>query len=98
MAALQQQCLLPQDTIIDAHLAMHWELLCAVHRFVARTISVILMLQLEDLFQLVPQVNLPGNINRANWSHRIPLELEEWWADERIESFTKCLQQERGDY
>jgi (1->4)-alpha-D-glucan 1-alpha-D-glucosylmutase len=93
--ALQHQQLLPQNISADTKLELDWELLYAVHRFAARSNSVIMMLQLEDLFQLVEQVNLPGDTDRGNWSHKLPLDLEDWWADERIQSLINVIRQER---
>jgi len=49
-----------------------------VHRYIARTPCMLMMVQLEDMFGQVAQVNLPAIIESdyPNWRHRLPVALE----------------------
>lgn len=49
----------------------------AVHRFLARAPSKLMILQIEDVLGLVDQANLPGTIDEhPNWRRRLPVVLE----------------------
>lgn len=53
------------------------ELAEAIHAFVARTPSSLMLVTLEDLIGDPTQINLPGTLDSyPNWSHKAPLTLE----------------------
>lgn len=69
----------------------------AIHAFTARTNTRIAMLQLEDLIGVREQVNMPGTTTeRANWRLRLPLTVEELFADPRVREAFLAMCGERG--
>ncbi len=69
----------------------------AVHAFAARTHARIAMLQLEDVIGVREQVNLPGTTTeRANWRRRLPMTVEELFADARVRETFLAMCRERG--
>jgi len=53
------------------------ELTEAIHAFVARAPSSLMLVTLEDLIGDATQINLPGTLDSyPNWSHKAPLMLE----------------------
>lgn len=52
----------------------------AVHKLLAKSPSKVVMLQLEDVFQVDVEQNLPGtDIDKyPNWRHRLPVDLEDF--------------------
>lgn len=57
----------------------------AVHTFMAKSSSKVFLLQLEDVFEVACQQNLPGTDIDVypNWRRRLPVALEDVPADER---------------
>jgi 4-alpha-glucanotransferase len=48
------------------------ELIAALHSYLARSPSRILLVQIDDLMQEVEQINLPGTVfERPNWRRRL---------------------------
>lgn len=85
LLALQREGLLPTGTSLDpaASPEMTPELIRAVHSYLARTQAKVLMVQLEDVFGVLEQINVPGTTDQyPNWRRKLPLELERWPADE----------------
>ncbi|MBK1665158.1 4-alpha-glucanotransferase [Rhodospirillum rubrum] len=61
------------------------ELVPAVTAWLARTPSLILMLQIEDVLEMPEQANMPGTIDQhPNWRRRIPLAVEALEMDGRL--------------
>ena len=53
---------------------MNSNLMCAIHKFLARTPSLLQIVQLEDLLGVKEQTNLPGTVHEhANWCRKLPL-------------------------
>ncbi|PKU22604.1 4-alpha-glucanotransferase [Telmatospirillum siberiense] len=68
----------------------------AVHLYLARTPSLLLMAQFEDLLGLSLQMNLPGTTDQhPNWRIRYPREIRAMLADRRLTALTERLAQER---
>ena len=62
------------------------------HAFLARTPCKVLMVQLEDVFELVEQANLPGTIDQhPNWRRKLPVSLERWKADARVQRLSESM-------
>ena len=70
----------------------------AVHAFVARARSKILMVQLEDLLGQIEQVNIPGTTDALypNWRRKLPAGLEELPQHERARALLAVLREERA--
>jgi (1->4)-alpha-D-glucan 1-alpha-D-glucosylmutase len=77
LAALQRETLLPagMSPEMAGTLAMDETLVRAVHAFVARAPSKILMVQLEDVLGQIEQVNVPGTTDERypNWRRKLPV-------------------------
>jgi 4-alpha-glucanotransferase len=82
--ALADEDLLPAGvTAADAeHLAWTAELTAAVHTYLARVPSRLMMVQLDDLVGQTHQANLPGSVTEyPNWRRRLGRALEDLGAD-----------------
>ena len=68
----------------------------AVHRFIARTPSRLLMVQLEDLLDLDEQANLPGTSSEhPNWQRRLPCTVGELFSHPHAGRIIAALNEDR---
>jgi 4-alpha-glucanotransferase len=73
------------------------ELAEAVHLFLARTPSLLVLMQLENALQELEQPNLPGTVDEhPNWRRRLPLSLERLLHDPLLLRLAAILAQERS--
>ncbi|PLW82583.1 malto-oligosyltrehalose synthase [Kineobactrum sediminis] len=99
LMALERESLLPAGMTVQpvATPAMTPELACAVHRYLARTPSRVMMIQAEDMLGEVAQVNMPGTTDEhPNWSRKLLLDCELWEQDPHIRALFSILRGERG--
>jgi (1->4)-alpha-D-glucan 1-alpha-D-glucosylmutase len=100
LMALEHEQLLPEGASVHpvAQPEMTLPLAAAVHAYLARTPSMVLMVQAEDILGLVDQANLPSTRDdqHPNWQRRLPLDLEEWSGDARFQRIVETLRHERG--
>ena len=69
----------------------------AVHRYVARTPSLIMAVQIEDVLGVLDQVNLPGTVSgHPNWCQRIELPVDQWANEPRLAGLAAEIARERG--
>ncbi|HET6264563.1 MAG TPA: malto-oligosyltrehalose synthase [Usitatibacter sp.] len=69
----------------------------AMHAFIARSPSAVMMVQMEDVFGVCDQANLPGTIDQhPNWRRKLPVPLEVWGRDEEFRRLTRLLATARG--
>ena len=70
----------------------------AIHAFLARTPAQVLVVQPEDILGMADQANLPGSDDNQhpNWRRRLPLNQEDWSADERFSALFESMRNERG--
>jgi (1->4)-alpha-D-glucan 1-alpha-D-glucosylmutase len=69
----------------------------AMHAYIARAPAAVMMVQMEDVFGIAEQANLPGTIDQhPNWRRKLPLPIESWGRDERFRSVTRLLAAARG--
>jgi glycogen operon protein len=72
-------------------------MLGAIHAWLARAPSALLMVQAEDLAGEIASQNLPGtNRERPNWRRRLPLTVEELFASERARHGLQALRERQG--
>jgi (1->4)-alpha-D-glucan 1-alpha-D-glucosylmutase len=73
------------------------DLMIAVHRFLARTPSAVMAVQLEDVFGQDTQVNLPSTTEDQypNWRRKLNVPLESWASNRRFGALTRMLRRER---
>ena len=100
LLALERAALVPPGTSVSAPTLadIDQEMVNAVHAFIARTPSRILVVQLEDLLGQVMQANLPATTEaqHPNWRRKLSSDIEDWPADERITGLARILCRERG--
>ncbi len=99
LLALQREGLLAEGSALPtaAVPAMTAELALAIHAYLARSPTMLLGVQLEDVFGVIDQTNLPGTTtSHPNWRRRLPLELEAWADEPRLLALAEMLRRERG--
>ena len=100
LLALEHEDLLPEGASVQpvAVMELTTPFINAIHAYLARTPSMVLVIQPEDIFGIVEQANLPGTRENQhpNWSRRMPLDLEDWCVDERFKQATEVVRRERG--
>jgi len=100
LLVLQREGVLPAGIGVQAVdvPAMTAELARAVHAYLARSPAMIVGVQVEDVFGVLEQANLPGTMAPyPNWRRRLPLTLEAWADDPRWQALADVLHRERGD-
>lgn len=96
--ALLASGLLPPGLTADsvANQPMTAELARAVHLFLARTPSWLILANVEDVLGEVEQINVPGTIEAySNWSRKIALPLERLREDVRVCELAAALRRLR---
>jgi len=64
----------------------------AVHRYLARTPSRVVMLQIEDALSEFEQPNLPGTVDQhPNWRRRLPVKVETISSDEGVRALARAV-------
>ncbi len=99
LLALERAELLPAGASVNpiAYPAMTEELSLAIHITLARTPAKFMVVQLEDIFGQVEQVNFPASGGKyPNWQRKLTLDLEQWADHSHIQTLTAALRQERG--
>lgn len=104
LAALQYENLLPPEWHAaargeaDLPAELGQDLALAVHRFGARTGSMLFAVQVEDMVLAERQPNLPGTMDEyPNWRIRSDVALEDLGADERFQAMARAMRQERPE-
>lgn len=73
------------------------EIIDAVHRFLARTSSLMVLASLDDWVGEVAQANVPGTLDEyPNWSRKTAVPIESLAHDERCLRLAELMRQERG--
>lgn len=73
------------------------ELALAVQAFAARTASAVMVVQMEDVLDVPGQANLPGTVEvHPNWRRKLPLPIEAWAGDARLQRLAAMLATIRG--
>jgi 4-alpha-glucanotransferase len=82
LQALADEGLLPTGLDPAGHIAWTEQLTGAVHAYLARSPSLLFMVQLDDLVDQTHQANLPGSVSEyPNWRRRLKKPLEELAAE-----------------
>ncbi|WP_058598892.1 4-alpha-glucanotransferase [Aureimonas ureilytica] len=103
LAALQYERLLPPDYHAanegaDLPERLPFELAIAIHRFGARTRSMLFAVQMEDMIASEKQPNLPGTTDEyPNWRVRSDIRLDDLAADERFQAMARAMRDERPE-
>ena len=94
LGALARAGLLPPGVSTDPHASPQLtpELIRAVHVYLASTPAHAMTVQLEDVLGAIDQVNVPGTVTGyPNWRRKLPLDLEAYAADVRIDETVRAL-------
>jgi 4-alpha-glucanotransferase len=68
------------------------ELCRAIHAYLARTPSWVVLANLEDVLEEMAQVNVPGTVTQyPNWSRKTSLSLEALRRDPRLRELASAL-------
>lgn len=98
LMALEREHLLPPDVSVQSAAlpTLTPALVSAVHDYLARSPAQVMMVQPEDVFGQLEQVNLPGTTHQyPNWRRKLTLDLEDWRSDERLLALCEQLRQSR---
>lgn len=100
LAALRRENLIAGEDTDGSHEVKDFssELARSIQRYLARSESMLLMVQLEDLLSQTKQVNVPGTIDEyPNWRVKLPAELEDWGNQVDLEGFALAINAERNN-
>ncbi|MDH3633576.1 MAG: 4-alpha-glucanotransferase [Gammaproteobacteria bacterium] len=99
LAALRRESLVADEATSQYHGAEDFndELAQSIQRYLARSQSMLLMVQLEDLLSEANQVNVPGTIDEyPNWRRKLSLNLEDWPDRLDLEGFAHVINSDRN--
>jgi 4-alpha-glucanotransferase len=98
LSALKRESLLPTGVTEDLATAptMTTELCQAIHIYLARTPSCIVLANLEDGLGESSQTNLPGTVDSyPNWTRKYAVRVDEMMCDERLQQLGAVLRSTR---
>lgn len=102
LIALAEEGLLPSDFrhaaagAVGLPAELPAGLAVAIHRFIARTPSVLVTVQLDDMVGATRQPNLPGTTNQyPNWRIRSEVSIEDLPGNERFLALAAAMREER---
>ncbi len=98
LSALKRENLLPTEVTEDLATvpAMTTELCQAIHLYLARTPSCIVLANFEDGLGELSQTNLPGTIDsHPNWTRKYAVRVDEMFCDERLHQLGAVLRSTR---
>jgi (1->4)-alpha-D-glucan 1-alpha-D-glucosylmutase len=97
--ALERENLLPAGVGKDpaALPEMSPAVVAAIHAYLARSPAQLFVIQPEDIFGMVEQINVPGTLEHQhpNWQRKLPLALEEWATDGRFQQTVAAVRSAR---
>ncbi len=100
LVALEQEQLIPSETVprLVAAPKLPPECVEAVHRYLARSPASLMLVQLEDMFGQLEQVNQPATTDQQypNWRRKLPLDIGEWPGDTRAAALMAAMRDERN--
>lgn len=74
------------------------ELVTAVHCYLARSDSAVMIVQMEDVLREIEQANVPGTVHeQPNWRRRLDLPLEQWSQYGPLRQLADAVARERAD-
>jgi len=94
ISALKRESLLPNGVTEDLATAptMTTDLCRAIHSYLARTPSCIVLANLEDGLGELSQTNLPGTVDsHPNWTRKYAIRVDEIMCDERLRQLGSVL-------
>jgi (1->4)-alpha-D-glucan 1-alpha-D-glucosylmutase len=98
VAALRRENLIPAEDFDQGNPGDYSssELIVPVHRYLARSKTALMLVQLEDLFGQTEQINLPGTVDQhPNWRRKLPFDIVEWLNQGDLVSVAQAITRER---
>ncbi len=98
LTALARENLIANEAIDGTSAAkdLSSELAQSIQCYLARSQSMLFMVQMEDLLLQTQQVNVPGTISEyPNWRNRLTVDLEDWQDQFDLEGFACVINTER---
>ena len=98
LSALKAEGLLPAGLSEDPGHSpvMTAELMAAIHLYLARTPSWVVLANVEDVLGQCPQTNVPGTVDEhPNWSRKLSCTVEEMTRDARFDALSAQLRSVR---
>lgn len=99
ISALERENLMQVDGMNEEPIGedLSSKVILPVHRYLARSRAMLMMVQLEDLFCQKTQVNLPGTIDEyPNWRGKLLFKIEDWLDQGRLEYYAQAIERERN--
>jgi 4-alpha-glucanotransferase len=99
LAALRDQGLVAVDlpAMQEPELPAMNELLVAIHQFLARSPSALMIANLSDVLAETAQINVPGTVSEhPNWRHRFRLPVSAFATDHLVRDIALAIAAERG--
>jgi (1->4)-alpha-D-glucan 1-alpha-D-glucosylmutase len=98
IAALRREDLIPAEKFDHGNAVGYSssELIVPIHRYLARSKTALMLVQLEDLFGQSEQINLPGTVEQhSNWRRKLPFDIEDWLNQGNLASIARTITLER---
>jgi len=98
IAALERENLISSGQMSEARIVdnLCTEMILPVHRYLARSEAMLMMVQLEDLFGQKDQVNVPGTVDQyPNWRCKLRLNIEDWLDQGNLAIYARAITGER---
>ena len=98
IAALERENLISSGQMSEARIVdnLCTEMILPVHRYLARSEAMLMMVQLEDLFGQKDQVNVPGTVDQCpNWRCKLRLNIEDWLDQGNLAFYARAITSER---
>jgi (1->4)-alpha-D-glucan 1-alpha-D-glucosylmutase len=98
VAALERENLISPREINGEEIVddLSTELILGVHCYLARSKAILMLVQLEDLFGQMNQINMPGTIDQhPNWRRKLPVNIEDWLDQGNLAFFAQAIIRER---
>jgi (1->4)-alpha-D-glucan 1-alpha-D-glucosylmutase len=95
-SALHKEQLISEEVLHDDAATISKDLFLSIQRFLARSRSRLMMVQLEDILLQSDQMNVPGTIDEyPNWRHKMSIALEDLLEKTDIKNFAGAINLER---
>jgi 4-alpha-glucanotransferase len=94
LQALEKEGLLPAGLTVDPASVptMSSELARAIHAYLAKAPTWVMLVNVDDLLGEVRQMNVPGTVTEyPNWSRKLPVGLEQIWEHSRLKMVVSVL-------
>ncbi len=99
VTALERENLISPENTNDAATVdnLSTQLILPIHRYLARSEAMLMMVQIEDLFGQKDQINVPGTVDQhPNWRRKLSLNIEDWLDQGNLAFYAQAITRERS--